>query len=138
MDVLICRVQEQQYAFDLAVVERALLAVATTPLPNAPDFVLGAINVHGSVLPLVSMRKLLGMQPKEIELEDHFILCRAQGKRLALWVDQVKEVRTLSQKELAPHLLPDMQAVQSVFKDDGHIILLYDLEKLMADQKMLW
>lgn len=135
MNILICRVQDELYAFDLACIERIVLAVEITPLPRAPEFVSGAINVHGSCIPLLSMRRLLGLQTRQLELQDHFILCYAHQKRIALWVDQVKQVRTLSESDAES--MKDIDAVKYVLKEEGQITLLYDLEKLIPDREII-
>lgn len=133
MHILIWKIENQQYAIDLAVVDYILLAAAITRLPHAPDYILGALNVHGQVIPVINMRKLLGLPEKEIETKDYFILAHVHQKPAILWVDNVERVRLCKEKELisAQEVLPDLEAVDHVLKENGQIILLYDLEKLI-------
>lgn len=131
--VLIWMIEDQRYAVHLASVDSILLACALTHLPNAPDYVCGAINVHGQVLPVLNMRQLLGLPKKELEMQDHFILVHVHQRQMALLVDQVKEVKFYSTHEFIPaqEILPNVEAVEHVLKDDGQIILLYHLERLI-------
>jgi purine-binding chemotaxis protein CheW len=48
---------EQRYALHLSAVERIVRMVEITPLPKAPEIVLGVVNVQGRIVPIVNIRK---------------------------------------------------------------------------------
>ena len=50
-------IEDQRYGLPLERVEQVLPMVWVTPLPEAPEIVIGVINVHGSVLPVLDIRK---------------------------------------------------------------------------------
>ena len=133
MYILIWVIENQQYAIDLAAVDSVLLACEMTYLPHAPREMMGAINVHGQVVPVINMRHLLGLPEKEMVLTDHFILIHVHQKQLALLVDNVKGVKFCTQKELIParEVLPDLEAIEHVIKENEQIVLLYNLNKLI-------
>lgn len=138
MNILICSIENQQYAFDLAKIERIVLAVEVTPLPNSPEYIFGAINLNGQVIPVINLRSLLGLPLKTLEIKDHFILCHAHGNKIALWVDKVKKVKTCNETELIPakESFSELKSVEYVLKDDDEITLFYDLEKLLPSQQL--
>ena len=74
MHCLIWTTGNQRYAADLLSVNSILLACETIPFPHSPPGVIGAINVRGDVIPVLSMRNLLGLEQNEIEVSNHFIL----------------------------------------------------------------
>jgi purine-binding chemotaxis protein CheW len=82
----------QRYALRLAAVERVVRAVEITPLPQAPEIVLGMINVEGRIVPVVNMRNRFGRPERAIELSDQFIIARTSRRAVALVVDSVNEV----------------------------------------------
>jgi len=133
MDILVCSIQGQRYGLDLNKVQSVVLAVESTELPNAPDYFLGAINVHGEITLVVDMRKLFGLPIKELEINDHFILCKIHKKQVALWVDQVKHIKHYREEEFIPaeQVLPELSGLQYVLKEEGQITLVYDLEKIL-------
>lgn len=133
MDILICSIEEQQIGLELDKIHSVILAVETTVIPNAPDYFLGAINVHGQITLVIDMHKFLGKSTRELKLEDQFILCDIHQKQVALWVDNVKNIKHFKQEEFIPaeQILPDLPGLQYVLKEDGRIILIYDLEKLL-------
>ncbi len=133
MDVLIWKIENQQYAIDLAVVDYLFLAAEMTLLPHAPDDIGGVLNLHGQVIPVVNVRKCLGFSAKEIEITDHFILCHVHQNQILLWVDTVCYVKSFLEEDLIPahQVLANFDAVEHVLKEKGEIILLYDLQKLL-------
>lgn len=136
--VLIWTIADQQYAVNLEAVESILLACAVTHLPSAPPYIMGAINIHGQVVPVLNMRQLLGLPLKDVEIQDHFILVYIHQKRSALFVDKVKDVKFCNAEDLIPaqEILPNTDAVEHVLKENGQIILLYNLDKLIPIQSL--
>ena len=78
-------IDAQRYGLQLSVVERILQAVEVTPLPLAPDIVMGVVDVRGQVLPVVNMRRRFGLAEGPVEPSDQFIIANT-GKRLVLVV----------------------------------------------------
>src|SRR6266704_2551461 len=96
--VVFC-LEEQQYALPLPMVERVLPMVAVSPLPQAPPMTLGVINLHGTVIPVLDLRRRFGFPPHEYGLAAHLLLARTTRRTLALPVDVVlgvKEVAVLA------------------------------------------
>jgi len=64
----------QSFALDLGTVHRVVRAIEVTPLPNAPDIILGVINVRGELATVVDLRHRFRMPTREIRPSDQFIL----------------------------------------------------------------
>lgn len=133
MHILVCTVEEQRYAFDLNAVERAVLAIETIPVPHAPEHVVGAINVHGRVIPVISLRKLLDLTKKEIDINDHFVICRIGNQKVALWVDKVQMVQTCNADQLIPgrEIMPHLNTVRYALKEADIVTFILDLDMLV-------
>lgn len=131
MYILIYLIDGQQYGIPLKQVQSAVLAVEVTPLPGSPDYILGAINVRGEILPVIDTRKLLGLNSRELEASDQFILCLFNQNPMAIWVDSIKEIKLYKEDDLIPadQILPHMEGLQHVIKKNDQMILLYDLEQ---------
>ncbi len=139
MNILVFTLHQQQFAFELDVVDRIVLAVQATCVPNAPNFILGVINVHGTVIPLVNLRLLLGLPMKELEIQDQFIVCHVGDKRVALWVDEVKQVRKVAKEALISRsaIAADMKAVEYVLKENGQMTCVFDVKQLIPEYELL-
>jgi purine-binding chemotaxis protein CheW len=55
--LVVLTLDEQRYALHLSAVERIVRMVEITPLPKAPQIVLGVVNVQGRIVPIVNIRK---------------------------------------------------------------------------------
>ncbi len=75
---------DERYALPLSVVERVVRAVEVTPLPRAPVIVLGAIDVHGRVLPVLNVRRRFRMPDLAISPADWFLLAHTARHTVAL------------------------------------------------------
>lgn len=136
MFVVVCAIGNQKYAIDLNRVERVYPAVEITPLPHAPDWILGAIRIHGDVFPVINTHKLLDLPPREIDIDDHLVLCRARDKKVLLKVDRVLHVKRVEEKNLEPvdEIMQGMEAVQFVVKEDVQITFVINLDNLLPSE----
>lgn len=126
-NLVVFSVAEQRFALNLANVQRIVRAVEVTPLPGAPDIILGVINVEGQIIPVMDSRRRLGINPREIELSDLFIIVQEGDLTLALVADEVKPVMEIPEAQVArsDRMLAGQGMVHSVAKvDDGMIVVL--------------
>jgi purine-binding chemotaxis protein CheW len=125
---------DRRYGLHLHVVERVLHAVDVTPLPKAPDIVLGLINVKGKVTPLLNIRKRFHLKEKEIELQDHFIVARTSRRTIAVPVDSAEGVTEILSREIvdAKDASPGLDYVQGVVKLEDGMLLIHDLERFLC------
>lgn len=127
----------QRYALPLEAVERVIRAVAATPVPSAPDFVMGLINLAGRILPAISLRRCLGLALRPIRPDDQLVIVSSGGLALALVVDAVEQLRTgeVAQSVAVEGALPGAEwRVDGLCKLDGDIIFICDLAKLLNPQ----
>src|SRR4051812_7313846 len=92
LELVVFVLDGQRYAVPLDKVERVIRAVEVTPLPNAPAIVCGVIDVGGSVLPVLSLRRRLRLPEHEIQPGDQFLIARMTGRSVALVIDEVQSV----------------------------------------------
>src|ERR1700736_6338822 len=96
---LVFRLGDRRFALPLAVVEQVVRAVEVTPLPKAPPIVLGAINVHGRVLPVLDVRRRFLVPDREIGPDDWFLLAHTARRTVVLVVDESEGVVVRPQAE---------------------------------------
>lgn len=122
-------VDGRRWALQLDVVERVVAMVAIAPLQGAPPAVMGAINVHGEIVPVLDLRARLGLAPRAPRADDGLVLARAP-RLVALPVDEV--LGTLELPTAAGELLPDAGVA---LLPDG-LVAVYDLDAfLSADEE---
>jgi purine-binding chemotaxis protein CheW len=109
---VIFKVEQQRYALPLRYVLRALRMVAITPLPDAPENVIGVVDIAGQHLPVFSLRMILGTKDREPELSDRLLLMDSGGAGLLLMVDSVEGVVEPAEQAFKP---PNKRVAKSRF-----------------------
>lgn len=124
---------EHRYALPLSFVERIVRVVEVTPLPKAPEIVLGIVNVQGQVLPVVNVRKRICLPEREIDLSDQLIIAHTAKRAVALMVDAVAIVECPDQEVFpADQILPAMEYFDGVAKLEDGLVLIHDLNKFLS------
>jgi purine-binding chemotaxis protein CheW len=121
-------------ALRLSAVERVIRAVALTPLPAAPESVLGVINMQGQIIPVFNPRRRFRLPEREMDLSDQLIIAQARTRKVALVVDAVSSINENEEPEVvaAEKILPGMEQIEGVVKLAGSLILIHDLDKFLS------
>ena len=132
--LVVFTLDEQRYGLRLATVERVVRAVEVTPLPNAPEIVLGMINVQGRIIPVVNVRKRFRRPEREIGLSDQFIIARTSRRTVALVVDAVSDVEPCPEAQVvaAEKILPGLEHFDGVLKIPDGMIFVHDLDRFLS------
>ncbi len=124
---------EHRYALPLSFVERIVRAVEITPLPKAPEIVLGIVNVEGCVLPVFDVRKRFRLPQREIQLNDQLIIGHSTRRPLVLLVDAA-DIIECSDQEVFPaeQIHPAIEYFDGVAKLEDGLVLIHDLNKFLS------
>ena len=132
--IVVFSLDDRQYALHLATVERVLSAVEVTPLPKAPEIVLGVINVQGAIIPVVNVRRRFHIPEREMRLEDQMLIARTAQRVVALIVDSAQSVVELSGDNLIPpkDIVPGTSYLDGIVKLGDGIVLIHDLDQFLS------
>ncbi len=106
LELLTFRLDDQDYALDIMSVREIRGWTRSTPLPHAPDYMKGVINLRGTVLPVMDLAVRLGLPEREQPDRSVIIVVIHAGAMTGLLVDAVSDIVTLSPDDLQPP--PDM------------------------------
>jgi purine-binding chemotaxis protein CheW len=131
---VVFRLDDRRYALPLAVVERAVRAVDVTPLPQAPPIVLGVIDVHGRVLPVLNVRRRFLMPDRAIGPADWLLLAHTARHTVVLVVDESEGVveRPQAKIVLSTQIVPGLEAFPGVLTLDDGLVLIHDLDRFLS------
>jgi purine-binding chemotaxis protein CheW len=132
--LLIFSIDGKRYAIHLQAVERVVPAVEITPLPEGPDMIIGVINVHGRVIPVINIRKKFRLHERAIDLDDNIVVVKGSKWTVAFVVDSVEGVIKRRQEEIIPaeSILPDMEYIEGVIKIQDDIVFLHDIDRALS------
>lgn len=125
---------EQRYALHLSAVDRVVRMVHITPLPNAPDIVLGIVNMQGRVIPVINIRQRFNLPRREIVLTDQLIFAHMKWRPVALVADSVTGVVECSGQSVIPaeEILHEFKYLEGIIKFRDGLILIHDLDKFLS------
>ncbi len=132
--LVVFRLEQRRYALPLAIVERVVRAVEVTPLPKAPTIVLGAINVHGRVLPVLDVRQRFRLPTREIGPADWFLVADTARRTVVLVVDDSDGVVERPQADIvvSTQIAPGLDDFPGVVRLDDGLVLIHDLERFLS------
>lgn len=129
----------EYFAFDTMKIEHILESVKPTPVPLAKDYILGVINNHGNMIPVVDFRKLIGLSAAEEELpEESIIIVSVDGTHdtlIGFRVDEVDHVFDVMPDEISKEVVLQVahevqKSLSSTIQHEGHFIYNIDLEEI--------
>lgn len=137
-EVLTFHLGQEAYAIDVRFVHEARPLEQLTPVPCAPDFVAGVVNLHGDILSLLDLRKYLGVQQEGITDLMQIIVVEAAGLKLGILANRVDTVTWLPREDFEepPATLAGAKAgyVRGVSAEG---LILLDLEAILGDGRII-
>jgi purine-binding chemotaxis protein CheW len=128
---------EQRYALPLESVQRVVRMAETTPLPKAPDIVLGVIDLRGQIVPVLSMRKRFGLPEPEPNLNDQLLVADTTTRTVALVVNLVTGVIERTAEEITDPqcIVPGAEYVEGIAKLKDGLLLIHNLDRFLSQQE---
>ena len=134
------KVAGQDFAFNIFQVERILRYEAPAALPKAPDFLEGVLRYQGTAVPLVDLRKRLGVAAPLRE-ETRSVILEWEGGKLGVVVDAVTEVLQVAASEITspPRIVKGLAAeyITGIVVKDGRTIIVLNTARLLSSQEKL-
>ena len=133
---VIFRLDDQLYGADIAVVREVSYLAPVTRLPNTPHFVEGVIDLRGEVMPVIDLRKRLGLPPRPADGDSRIMVLTLGAATAALVVDGVEQVATIEDEAVSQ---PDegltvagQDYVYGVARMNGRLVVLIDLARMLS------
>lgn len=133
------RLDGETYGINVMKVQEVLRMTEIAPVPGAPDYVVGIINLRGNVVTVIDTRKRFGLMPTEADDSTRIVIIESDSNIVGILVDSVAEVVNLrgSQIETAPNVGNEESSkyIQGVFSRADDILILVDLNKFLSDDE---
>jgi purine-binding chemotaxis protein CheW len=132
-------VAAEEYGLDILRVQEIIRTQQLTRVPNLPDYVEGVINLRGKVIPVVSLRRRLGLEAVTPDKNTRIVVVDVHGQTLGFIVDAVSEVLRISADTVEPTPrigTVEREYISGVGKLESRLLLMLDLERLMNEKEI--
>ena len=133
------RLGDETYGVNVMQVQEVLRMTDIAPVPGAPDYVLGIINLRGNVVTVMDTRKRFGLMPTEADDATRIVIIEAEDQVVGILVDSVAEVVYLRQSDIetAPNVGNEESSryIQGVANRKEGLLILVDLNRLLTDDE---
>lgn len=135
------RVGGEEFGLDVFAVHEILRYGGVTPVPRAPEFVEGVLEVRRDVVPVVDLRRRFEVEAVGFDDDTRIVLVDYAGERLGLVVDAVTEVLRAPETAIsaAPAYLRGLAAefVRGIVRLPGRLVILLDLDRILSSQERI-
>ena len=135
---------EEQYAADVGKVREVLELLPMTKLPRMPDYMKGVINIRGSVVPVVDLRRKFGMSEVSETVDTSIIVMDVgEGEKnltVGCLADSVEEVVNILPEDVEPApsfgTAVDTEFIEGIAKREEQFIILLDIDRVFEESEL--
>ncbi|MCU7809775.1 MAG: chemotaxis protein CheW [Candidatus Thiodiazotropha sp. (ex Notomyrtea botanica)] len=131
--------KDEVYGINVMQVQEVLRVTEIAPVPGAPAYVLGIINLRGNVVTVIDTRTRFGLPSTDMVDASRIIVIESEKQVVGILVDAVAEVVELGEDDIdvAPNVGTDDSSryIQGVATREEGLLILVDLNKLLTDEE---
>jgi purine-binding chemotaxis protein CheW len=139
-EILVFVLGKEEYGVDILKVQEIRGYEKVTPIPAAPAYLKGVVNLRGIIVPVIDLRVKFGMAEPKYDSFTVVIILRIAGRVIGMVVDGVSDVVRLAPSEVkpAPQLgsLVDSSYLAGLAVQSERMILLLDIEKFLSSGEL--
>ena len=125
----------EEYGVEILKIQEIKGFSAITPLPNAPAYVKGVLNLRGTIVPIVDLRKKFGLPGVEYTKFTVIVVVQVQGQTMGFVVDAVSDVLTVTGTDIQAtpdlHGQVDTSCLTGLAKAGEKLVILLDIDKVL-------
>lgn len=129
------QVGRETYGVPITSLHEIVRVPEITPVPDAPDWIEGVINLRGRIVSVIDLRKRLGQKNPALSKRTRIMVVQQNGRLCGLMVDSASEVLKLPSSDIQPSSAVFQQNLQSCVTGlgqvRGRLIVLLDMAKLL-------
>jgi purine-binding chemotaxis protein CheW len=135
--ILIFRLDQQVFAFSIDSVFQIIDMVAIMPLPKAEPTFEGVINLHGRMVPIINLHRLIYDKPCPFGLHTPILLVKIENQMIGLIVDEVLDVNSIPSNRIAkpadflPAGIRSIPILKGLTTAGKETVILLDLDHIL-------
>lgn len=142
IQLVVFKLAQEEYGVKIVQVKEIINLTEVTPLPQAHSAVEGVINLRGQIIPIIDLKKRLGLAVQEYSSEARVIVVEIENQFLGIKVDEAVEVLRLDANAIQalPEFVSQVENqsfVIGVGRIEDRLIVLLDLTKVLGSEELL-
>jgi len=133
------QLSDETYGIRVLKVQEVQRYSEVSPIPGAPSYVLGIINLRGSVISVLNTREKFGLPDIETTDDTRIVILESGKQVIGILVDCVAEVVSLAASDIddAPNVGNDDSAkfIDGVSNKNGELVILLDSDKILSEEE---
>ena len=135
---IVVKIGSEQYGIDISYVDNIVRMQKITRVPKAQNYFPGIINLRGEVVPVMSIRTKMGLEPDQFTDASRIIILKVEQQgSLGIIIDEVKEVVTLGEEEIdkvASAKDEKSNFINGIGKHGEELISLFDINAIIDEE----
>lgn len=139
VQMLVFRLGSEEYVLDIMRVNEIIRPEQITPVRKAPDYVRGVIELRGSIVPILDLRRRLSLPERKSAAEPFVVIVTVEGVIVGLEVDAVVEVVRVDRASIkaSPELTVERGEAPfflGIVKQDARLLMLLNIKRLVLSR----
>ncbi|MBP3232784.1 chemotaxis protein CheW [Anaerovibrio sp.] len=137
VQVVAFKLRNEEYGFSILNVQEIKGLTDITRVPFAPEFIKGVINLRGSVLPVIDLKRRLGLEDTPYTANTRIVIVQFDEVSVGMLVDAVTEVRTIDANDIdSTRAVTGNDAaarfISGIGKVDGRLIIQLNINEIIG------
>lgn len=133
---IVVQIGNEKYGIDINFIDNIVRMQKITRVPKAQSYFKGVINLRGEIVPVMSIRKKMGLPMDEITDKSRIIILKLEDKgSIGIIVDEVREVITLNMSEIEKQAAKD-SFINGIGKNGNELISLFEISAIVEEKEM--
>ncbi len=128
----------ERYALDIMRIKEIINPLKITPVPRAPSFIEGVIELRGAILPVVDLRKRFELPATPQRRSTKYVIVGIDGRIVGLVVDGAAQVLRVFRSEIRPTPpMIDQAAFTGCVHVEGDIVMVLDIDRILSSDEKI-
>ena len=134
------QIDGQQYAFRIEQIQEIVIPDQVTKTPQVAEYVEGVSNLRGTIIPIINLRRLFGLQHKSADADTRTIVVNVGERTMGCTVDMVSQVMRIPDEDIqdAPETVTADGAnyITGFATVGGRLMIVLDIDELLDPEKL--
>jgi len=133
LELLTFKIEGQNFAFPLPMVERVIQAQTITRIEKAPEFIEGVIDIKGEIIGVISLRKRFSLGDKPLSVSDLILIINSPSGKIGVIADETGDILKISEESVSA-MKPIFEGMFQIdfFSNDNGIFYIFDTSTILS------